>query len=241
MKPILNLAFLIIMLLCIWGGYKRGLILGIASLLAIVVSLYGANLLSKTYSYEVIDALRPFASGYLETTINNKVRPEFDIAGAETSSLSVLDYLDKNPDQTAPFCQSAFEHLGIHTRSAKILSQEAQDYARAQETDIRNAMVEVLCLRISYVAGFVIAFVMLLILLTVIGNLPNLAFKIPNMDLLNDIGGAVLGLAQGAAFCCILAWMLKFTGILIPQAVLAETGFVALFIRLDPLGKILGI
>ena len=241
MKTIVNLAFVLILLLCIWNGYKRGIILSIASILAIIISLYGADLLSKTFSYEVVDALRPFASGYLESTINSKVRAEFHIEGSSTSSLSVRDFLDQNPDQTEEFCTRTFESIGIIDKSARRLAADAQTYAREHETDIRDSMTEVLCLRISYIGGFVLAFLMILILLTVIGNMPNLAFKIPNLDLLNDIGGALLGLAQGAMFCFIVAWVLKFTGIIIPQQELAETGFAAMFVRMDPLGGILGI
>ena len=74
MNAVLTLSLLLIVLLCTWSGYKRGLILSVLSILAIIISIYGANLLSTTYSYEVIDALRPFASGFLETTINDKVR-----------------------------------------------------------------------------------------------------------------------------------------------------------------------
>ncbi len=241
MKPILNLAFLIILLLCAWSGYKKGLIMGVGGLLAIVVSLYGANLLSTTYSYEVIDALRPFASGYMETTINNKVRPEFGIEGAETGSLSVDDYLAQNPDQAESFCQSAFEYLGIYKSTAAQLAQESMNYSQTQEVGVTDAMVEVLCQRITYVAGLLLAFLLLLIILTVIGNLPNLSFKIPEMDLLNDVGGLVTGLLQGFCFCALIAWTLKFTGILLPQDKLADCFLVSGFMKMDLLSKLLGI
>ena len=50
MRTILSLAFLIILIFCGWSGYKKGLIMGVFSLLAFAVSVYGANLLSTTYS-----------------------------------------------------------------------------------------------------------------------------------------------------------------------------------------------
>ena len=62
MKAVLSLLFLSILIFCVWSGYKKGLVMGIFSLIAFVVSVYGANLLSQTYSGEVIDALRPFAA-----------------------------------------------------------------------------------------------------------------------------------------------------------------------------------
>ena len=241
MNAVLTLSLLLIILLCTWSGYKRGLILSVLCILAIIISMYGANLLSNTYSYEVIDALRPFASGYVETTINDKVREEYDIAGVETASISVDDYLAAHPDQTASFCKRTFEHLGIHSKTAERLAVETVDYAAKQEMDIRNALVEVLCLRITYVLGFILAFILILIILTVLGNMPNLSFKIPDMDILNDVGGLVLGIVQGLLFCYIITWALKFTGIIIPQETLGESAILSWFMRQDLLYKFLGI
>lgn len=241
MKLILNLTFLFILLLCAWAGYKKGLILGVGSLLAIVISLYGANLLSHTYSYEVVDALRPFASGYVETTINRKVRTEFGIEGAKTASLSVDDYLASHPDDALPFAESTFRHLGVYPKTASQLGQEALDHAQLQETGLVDAIVEVLCLRLTYVLGFFIAFLLILIIFTVLGNLTNLSFKIPNMDNLNDYGGLATGLLQGIFFCCILAWLLRFTGLLIPQSTLEHSFLVSGFMKLGILSAVLGI
>ena len=50
MKAVLSLLFLSILIFCVWSGYKKGLVMGIFSLIAFVVSVYGANLLSQTYS-----------------------------------------------------------------------------------------------------------------------------------------------------------------------------------------------
>ena len=241
MNAVLTLSLLLIVLLCIWSGYKRGLILSVLSILAIILSIYSANLLSTTYSYEVIDALRPFASGYVETTINDKVRAEYNIAGVETASISVDDYLAAHPNEVQPFCARTFEHLGIHSKTAERLAAETEDYAAKQDMDIREALVEVLCLRITYVAGFILAFILTLIILTVLGNLPNLSFKIPDMDLLNDVGGLVLGLVQGILFCFIVTWALKFTGIIISQESLGESAILSWFMRQDLLYKFLGI
>ena len=46
MKAVLSLLFLSILIFCVWSGYKKGLVMGIFSLIAFVVSVYGANLLS---------------------------------------------------------------------------------------------------------------------------------------------------------------------------------------------------
>jgi len=241
MELILTLTFLAILLLCAWSGYKRGLIMGIGTLLILVISIYGADLLSTTYSYEVIDALRPFASGYTETIINQDIRQEFNIPGSETASLSVDDFLERNPSEAEAFCQSTFSRLGFYESTAAKLAAESVNYARTQEVAYTTAITEVFCQRIVYVAGFILAFLILLIILTVIWNLPNLSFKIPGLDLLNDIGGLVTGIVQGFVFCVLIAWALKFTGILLPQEKIAGSAVISWFMQRDLLLRFLGI
>ena len=40
MKAVLSLLFLSILIFCVWSGYKKGLVMGIFSLIAFVVSVY---------------------------------------------------------------------------------------------------------------------------------------------------------------------------------------------------------
>ena len=49
MKAVLSLLFLSILIFCVWSGYKKGLVMGIFSLIAFVVSVYGANLLPDLF------------------------------------------------------------------------------------------------------------------------------------------------------------------------------------------------
>ena len=88
---------------------------------------------------------------------------------------------------------------------------------------------------------FTLAFLLILIILTVIGNLPNLSYKLPNLDLVNDIGGAVLGLVRGLLFCALLVWLLKFLGIILGQDTLADSTLGGWLLKRDFFFKYLGI
>lgn len=207
MKVILTLLFLGIILFCGWTGYKKGMIMGVGSLLIFVVSVYFANLLSTTFSGEVIDALRPFASGYVETEIVDKVvRPAL---GIDVTNLSVTDFLAANPGKEQQFCQLIFENMGIYEATAEQMSNEAVLYSQQFGWGIEDSAVEILCIRVAYAAGFILSFIMIIIVLTAIGNIPNLSFKIPGFDTLNDISGAILGIAQGFCLCLFIAWGLN--------------------------------
>jgi len=239
MKVILTLLFLGIILFCGWTGYKKGMIMGVGSLLIFVVSVYFANLLSTTFSGEVVDALRPFASGYVETEIVDKVvRPAL---GIDMTNLSVTDFLAANPGKEQQFSQLIFENMGIYETTAEQMSNEAVLYSQQFGWGIEDSAVEILCIRVAYAAGFILSFIMIIIVLTAIGNLPNLSFKIPGFDTLNDISGAILGIAQGFCLCLFIAWGLKFTGIIISQEILSDTGLVSWFMSRTVLVNILGI
>ena len=227
MKAIIDLLILGILILCTWSGYKKGLIMGIGGILCLVISIYGANLLANTFSYDVVPALQPFAGGYTESIIsgdNSKVMGEM---GWEHSNYSADDLLAQHPERKEEFCTVCYKTLGLDEKTADILSARTVDYAEESGERITDSVVHVLCETVSYVGCFILAFLIIIIVLTVIGNLPNLSYKIPQFDLVNDIGGTVLGLVTGILYCGMLVWALKFMGMIIggdtlPSAVLGR-------------------
>lgn len=230
MKVAIDLILLAIVIICVWTGYKKGLIMGIGGLVVIILSLYGACLVSATYSYEIIPALRPFASGFVERQMNSTVLENMGLANTE---LSYNDILDEDPTLRHEFCYECYREVGIYDNAAEQMASEAEAYAYEQDTDITTAVVEVLCSRITYVGGIVLFFLMIFIILTAIGNLTNLAFKIPNMDILNDAGGAVAGLMKGIMLCILLCWALRFAGLAIGKDTLSETFLGKFFVTID--------
>ena len=61
------------------------------------------------------------------------------------------------------------------------------------------------------------------------------------MDILNDVGGAVVGLLRGIIFCMVLVWALMFLGILIGKTTLDGTILARLLAKLNLLSRILGL
>ncbi len=223
MKAIIDLVLLGILIICTWNGYKKGLIMGIGSIICIIVSIYGANLLANTFSYDVVPALRPFATGYIESTIGSRDSAVTKRMGWENYSYSVEDLLSQYPERRTEYCTECYKELGIDTATAESMAKKAVTYAEESGGTIHAAIGQTLCETISFAGCFLLAFLLIIIILTVIGNLPNLSFKLPRLDLLNDISGAVLGLMTGLAFCLVLVWALKFTGMIIGKETLTST------------------
>lgn len=240
MRAAIDIAILAIIIICIWSGYKKGIVMGVGGIIIIIVSLYASNIVTTTFSSEFVPAMRPFASGYVEGQIRAK-DGVLATMGWSSTSYSVNDLLEIYPEQAETFAAEVYKSVGIYDSAAEAMAKKAIERYAIVEGDFVSNLVYVLCDTISFVICFALVFLIILIVFTVVGNLPNLSYKIPNLDTVNDIAGAVLGLVTGILFSIILVWALKFTGIIIGSDTLRETILARGILKLDFLIKFLGV
>ena len=88
----------------------------------------------------------------------------------------------------------------------------------------------VLCNTIAYVGCLTVAFIMILILLVAVMDLINLDFHLPNVPLVDEVGGAALGFVMGFIYCVLLCWFLGFLGIVIGRDTSEKTALVNFFL-----------
>lgn len=217
----IDVILLVIIALCTWGGYRKGLVGGIAGILAIVISLVGGSLLSSTYAHEVVPALEPFVDGYIDS---QKTRDSImDKMGYGYTDLSLEDILAQDSSLRYDYAYECTKDLGFYEDRAQDLADAAVDYATENGVGMTEAVVSVLCDTITYVAGLTIAFLMILIFLVAIANVGNLSLRLPNMQALDEIGGAALGFVKGFLFCVLLSWVLSFLGLAIGKDTLESS------------------
>jgi len=244
---IIDLVLVAIIVICAWTGYKKGIIMGIGGLLVIVIAIYGANLLANAFSAGTLPVMRPFVTGYIEGRMVTKPSTDgtaptpgiLESLGIDTSTTSLEDLIRQDPSLETKIAVGTFETLGITENTAKDMSSQVSSYYDTNGGVFTDAISEVLCERVAFVATFILAFLIILILLTVIGNLTNLSFKIPNLDLVNDIVGTLIGILTGLAFCTILVWAFKYMGMVIGEDTIAKTTIAKWFMDADRLTKIL--
>lgn len=243
MEKILTFGLLAIIVICGWTGYKKGMIMGIGSVLAIFVSLYAANLLSSSFSYEIIPALKPFVSGYMDKvvseTVYNKTGVTYDPSVQTGEEVSEADLLVQNPSIVNGVIIDSIRAIGVYEKTAEKIAKDVTDYQQESDTSVQDALVEVLCKIASFVIGYALSFIIILILLTVIGNIQNFSFRLPNMDTFNDIGGAVLGLVTGFLFCFFIGWVLRFSGILISEDTINNSAIASFFVKANIISSFL--
>ena len=95
--------------------------------------------------------------------------------------------------------------------------------------------------RLRCAASRAVGFLLILLILAAIGNLPNLAFKLPDREKLNDIGGAALGAVNGVCFGILLCWALQFAGPVIGRDTLAHTALAKALQAIDVLTLGVGV
>lgn len=240
-KIIVDIVLIAIILFCGWCGYKKGLIMGIGGVVVIIVSVLCANLLANTFSYEIVPVMRPFVSGYIETTLTNEEDGVLTELGYDDEGYSLADVLEQEPELAKEIGLEAYRRFGLSADVAEQLSDEAIEHKKDSDRDLLYSLSEVFCQRVSRVACLILAFLLILIVLTVIGNITNLSFKLPNMDLLDDVGGACLGVVRGIMFCLLITWALRYLGLVFGLGYLEETWLASGLMKANLFAKILGV
>ena len=235
MKLIIDIVLLIIIALCTWNGYKRGLIGGIMGLFIIMIALLGGTILSKAYSGEVVPAVKPFISGYIDS---QKSRDRIlENMGYGDSDLSLEDILEKDSSLRYDYAYECMMDIGFYEKTSESLAEDAVSYSETNDTDMTTAVVEVMCSTMTYVLGLTIAFLMILIILVAVGNLFNLSMRLPNMENLDEIGGTVLGFIKGFLYCVLLCWFLSFLGSVLGKSTLYNTTLARFFMAFEFITK----
>ena len=229
-RLILDIVLLVIVALCTWTGYRKGLIAGIAGILAVIIALFGGSLLSSAYSREVVPVLEPFVDGYIDS---QNTRDEIlEKLNYGYSDLSLEDILARDSSLRYNYAEECMKTVGIYQDRAEEMARTAVDYADRNGVSMTDAVVTVLCNTASFVGGLTVAFLMILILLVAIGNIGNLSFRLPNLELLDEIGGAVLGFVKGFLYCVLLCWLLSFLGLIIGKDTLESTTLAQFFLQI---------
>jgi uncharacterized membrane protein required for colicin V production len=230
MNIILDLLLIGILALCVWNGYRKGLILGISGILALVVAFYGANLIAETYSSEFTSMVEPFIAGLVDKAVDETTDDENAAVGEIADA-----------EQVYHISYESLKRLGILKSAASNLADELKEEVDQIGGRLKTAMIHKLSVTLSYVAVLVIVFLLIVILFTVIANLVNLAFKLPGLELINDIGGAVFGLLKGLIFLFAIAWLIRFLGFIIPESTLNKTIVLKWLMVNNPIITIFGV
>lgn len=246
-------------------GIKRGLILSLCSLLALLVALVGASWTTNALTPFLMERFAPVISEKLEDKIDQEdwyriFLPEgTDQASAAfptqegMAAPGASDTLGgETGDFSLPTLAEIQDFLRLHdlpeslsdTLQEKLedLLPQAQAAPGADQQDIgqqlRATVVTTLAERIMRAIVFLVSFLVILLLWRIISHALNLVAKLPVLHFLNKTGGAVLGLAKGVLLLLLAGAILRLLDEELAQRLAQESWLFGRFLSISSLGAL---
>lgn len=239
MNIILDLVLIAIIAFCGWTGYRKGFILGISGILALIIAFYGAQLVADTYSQEFNSMLTPFVTGIVDKAVN-EAKEELMSEAPDVSGDAVENTAADEVDVYS-VTYEALGKIGILKSAAEDIAEELSQTVSNTGKALREGLVAALCSKIAYVLTATIVFLMILIVFTVLANIINLAFKLPGLEVINDVFGGLFGVAKGLILCFAIAWVLRYTGFILKEDVVNKTLVLEWMMENNLVSKFFGI
>ena len=200
MPPILlDVLLIAVLLFCAFRGAKKGFVLTLCSLVAVVVAFLGANILADTMAPKVAEALQPKLEAVIEESLTEALRntqfttSDGDVAASteEISLSGVLEVLQENAlyKQFLSGVEKALEEGAASTAAtARVAAVVAAQLARG--------------------LIFLVGFVVVLLVWTLLSHALDLVAKLPVLNTLNNGLGGLIGLVKGVAIAYVAVWAL---------------------------------
>jgi len=235
MRWIIDLVFIAIVAVCCWSGYRNGIIRGVCGVLAVIISLYGANIIANVYSAEFSGMIQPFGEGLVDGAVSSV------LTDSDSEDEVVFIVPEEDRDDVYVVCLTALQSIGLSESAAAHIAESVAAETDTVNQDMSGLLAEKLCERIAFAGVVAVAFILLAIIFSVIGNLINLTFEIPGIGIAERIGGAVLGLVKGIIIMYALAVLLRYLGMLLPDEIMESNKFLTGIINNNPVANRLGL
>ena len=211
-------------------GAKKGFVLTFCGLIAVLVALIGANIVSNAAAPMVADAIQPKLEQVITDQLN-EVIGQMDFfqmdslpTTAEDIPLSkVLEVLRENE---------------LYKQFLGGIEDTLEEGAAATAASAASRVAAAVAAQLARGIIFVAAFFILLILWSIFSHALDLVSKLPVLDQLNHTLGGILGFVKGLIIAYVAVWVLyHLTGTITPE--MAQDSYLFSFLaRFDPLGAL---
>ena len=200
-------------------GARRGLLRALASLLVVIVALVGAGIVAATFTRPVTKLVTPLIADHIEKKLD---------AAMEENAQAPISQSDGDDSSV----EDLLALLGLDQEVRESLAEQAREDTGVT---IAMAVVESLAQSIIYGVLYIVSFVGLSILLRVLLRAMDLVLQLPGLHLLNSLGGAAVGLVEGALLLFLVVWVLRRLGVSFETEALASAHILQIFTSNTPL------
>ena len=205
-------------------GAKRGLLQALAGLLSVIVALVGAGIIAATFAPPAAKLVSPFITQRIEEKVEEAMAVQAD-AGV---------HMPEAEDSSA--IGELLSILGLDDDVRGSLTEKVQEKVRDTGASLAAAVVESLAQSFIYGVLYILSFAALLLLMKVLVGAMGLVLKLPLLRGLNTLGGAAVGLVEGALLLFLAVWVLRRLGVSFESEALAEAHILRIFTANTPLG-----
>ena len=194
---IIDVIMAVVLIAAVIYGAHRGLFRALAGLAVVIVALVGAAIIANTLAAPAARLVTPLIREQIETKVDEAMArqmPEEDVdEGFAIEDLLALMGLDEDVRNS--------------------LASQTQEKIQDTGVSLVMAVVESLAQSILYAALFLVSFVGLTILLKLLIRAMDLVLQLPGLHLVNALGGAVIGLIEGALVLFLAICVLRRFGV----------------------------
>lgn len=238
-------------------GAWRGLFRAVVGLLMVILALTGAAFAARELTPMATKLLRPV----IETTITQRVDDAISGDSSAENGDSVAPVKpqagsDTSEDQTASIYGGAADSSGDSSEDGaqtrlqagellklmgwddtltKSLADRAEEKVQETGVSLAMAVVDSVMESFVYMLLFALSFVVLMLLLHLVAKALDLAMKLPGIHFLNGLGGALVGLIQGALLVFLVIWLLRCLHVSFNTEIVAQTHLLSFFTSRSPL------
>ena len=183
-------------------GLKKGLVLSVMSALTLIIALVGARFASAAFSPRMEGVVKPIVG---------------DWVGAKAGDIS-SDVLDGIGTVTDPMIYETVKMFGFGENHAQSISESVSSRLSQTGDSLQAALTASLAAMIARIFTFILAFLMITLALFFASRLLDTAAKLPVLNLANKLGGLAGGLLQGGVIVWLAVYILRFAGVIDPEA-----------------------
>ena len=221
---IIDIAVVVFLMAFTIYGARRGLLRALAGVVIVVLALVGAGMIAATFAPPAAKIVTPLVREHIAQRVEDAIA-EWDTAE------------DSGIDPQA--VEEILKQLGVEAETLDTITDALQDagtHAGSMVTDaVMDTVVESLVRSVVYGILYVLSFILLMILLHILAGAAGLLTKLPGVHALNALGGALLGLAEGALLLFLAVWIGRKLGIDFETALFADAHILRIFTTYTPL------
>ena len=220
---IIDVIMAVVLIAAVIYGAHRGLFRALAGLAVVIVALVGAAIIANTLAAPAARLVTPLIREQIETKVDEAMARQAQEVQMPEEGFAIEDLLAL---------------MGLDEDVRNSLASQTQEKIQDTGVSLVMAVVESLAQSILYAALFLVSFVGLTILLKLLIRAMDLVLQLPGLHLVNSLGGAVIGLIEGALVLFLAIWVLRRFGVSFETDTVSATHILRFFATHTPLSAL---